>query len=139
MGSASFWERIIDFGVGQANDNIYFARRDTTNILRLGILNPSTDNGIEISDGIVNNTIASYAVTINGTTGVLYRNATSLLSQSYTTLPRNVTRASNYIGRSNWPDAYFETTMHVLMIYNRALSQAEITQNFNAFRGRYGL
>jgi hypothetical protein len=25
------------------------------------------------------------------------------------------------------------------MIYNRALSAAEITQNFNALRGRYGI
>jgi hypothetical protein len=34
---------------------------------------------------------------------------------------------------------YSDGNISVIQIYNRALSQAEITQNFNATRGRYGI
>jgi hypothetical protein len=41
-------------------------------------------------------------------------------------------RLANYAGPLN---AYIS----IGMIYNRALSSTEITQNYNAFKGRYGL
>ena len=34
---------------------------------------------------------------------------------------------------------YFNGGVSLTQIYNRALSQAEITQNFNATRGRFGI
>jgi hypothetical protein len=36
--------------------------------------------------------------------------------------------------------AYFaQGQIPVVKIYNRTLSASEVTQNFNAYRGRYGL
>jgi hypothetical protein len=34
---------------------------------------------------------------------------------------------------------YFKGSIASTQIYNRALSAAEVAQNFNAFRGRYGI
>jgi hypothetical protein len=44
----------------------------------------------------------------------------------------------NVISRGYGGD-YFNGNISVVHIYNRALTQAEITQNFNALRGRYGI
>lgn len=42
-----------------------------------------------------------------------------------------------WIGRGDYH--YSNATISVIQLYNRALSASEITQNFNAFRGRFGL
>lgn len=141
MGTASSWERIIDFGSGAPTDNIVLYRNSTTTTLEFAIINGTTTAlDIQSTNGIVNSTIAAYAGTANGTTAATYRNTTQLSSVASTALPANVTRNNCYIGRSNWvADAYFETTMNVLMIYNRGLTQAEISQNFYAFRERFNL
>jgi hypothetical protein len=141
FGSASTWERIVDFGVGQANNNFIFARNSTTNNLTWVTFNGTTERPyVTYTSGIQNNTIACYAATHSNTNVNIYRNGILGLGPvSYPYTLDNVTRNNCYIGRSNWADAYFETTMNVIMIYNRALSAAEIQQNFNVFRGRYGL
>ena len=141
FGTGSSWERIMDFGNGSNSDNIYFARQETGTILVFGLIEGSTNRGtIGNTTGVLNSTVASYAATLNGSTGSLYRNGSLITGPtSFPYLPRNVTRSNCYIGRSNWNDAYFETTMSVFMIYNRALSDAEIAQNYNFFKGRFGI
>ena len=42
----------------------------------------------------------------------------------------------NFIGSAN---ASFTGNIGLVKVYNRALTQAEITQNFNALRGRFGI
>lgn len=41
--------------------------------------------------------------------------------------------------RSGGASSYLPGSVSIFQMYNRALSQAEITQNFNTFRGRYSL
>jgi len=141
FGDASAWERIIDFGNSSANNNILFARNSTSNTLTFEIYNNTVTYGkCDVANGVLNNAIAHYAATLNGTTCVIYRNGLVLQTFSYPYLPTNVTRNINYIGRSNWsPDAYFQTQIATVSLYNRALSAAEIQQNFQAIRGRYGI
>ena len=43
------------------------------------------------------------------------------------------------VGRSSGGTLYANFNLSNYMTYNRALSSAEVTQNFNALRGRYGL
>ena len=141
FGNASFWERIIDFGNGQGNNNILLARNSTTTTLTFEIYNNNTTFGkCNATNAILNNTIAQYVVTINGTTCSIYRNGSLLQDFSYSYLPVNVVRNNCYIGRSNWAaDDYFESSMNNIMLYNRALTASEIQQNFNALRGRFGI
>lgn len=52
----------------------------------------------------------------------------------------NVTDAAVFdIGRSKTWGGWFKGNMSQISIYNRALSAAEVRQNFNSFRGRFGL
>ncbi len=53
--------------------------------------------------------------------------------------PLNNTNDPIIIGGANWIPRYFNGRIAVVRIYNSALSASEITQNFNATRGRYGI
>ena len=45
-----------------------------------------------------------------------------------------------WIGRSAFSaDAYLSANIYAYKIYNRALSAAEVKQNFQSLRGRYGI
>lgn len=44
------------------------------------------------------------------------------------------------IGKAGWSDSfYWNGRISIVQIYNRALSEQEIRQNFNAYRGRFGI
>ena len=43
------------------------------------------------------------------------------------------------LGNGAFSDGPYPGSIYSAQVYNRALSQAEITQNFNALRGRYGI
>jgi hypothetical protein len=80
-------------------------------------------------------------VTYNGSTTILiYENGT--FTQTLTlTSACNTTSSDVYIGAVN-PSiltAYYDGRIANTKIYNRALSAAEVSQNFNALRGRYGI
>jgi len=140
FGAASTWERIMDFGNGSYASNIFLGRNGTSDTLEFQMFNGGTLTGtVSTANGIVNNTTAQYAVALNGTTGTAYRNGNLLNTVSLTAVPPTVTRANNYIGKSNWADALFQTSMNVVMIYNRGLTAAEIAQNYNFFKSRYGI
>lgn len=65
--------------------------------------------------------------TLNNTLATIYLNG-SIVAQGPSYVPRNVVRASNYLGRSHWldPDRDLYADLDELRIYNRALSQVEI-------------
>ena len=47
--------------------------------------------------------------------------------------------AALQIGARPTSAAYFPGTISTMMVYNIALTAAQISQNFNALRGRYGI
>jgi hypothetical protein len=53
--------------------------------------------------------------------------------------PLNNTNDPIIIGGVNWIPRYFNGRIAIVRIYNRVLTTTEITQNFNATRGRYGV
>lgn len=79
--------------------------------------------------------------TYDGTTIRQYINTTLDTSLTYTGTPtsggeiRIAQRWDDTVGSTN----YYAGDISVIRIYNAALSQSQITQNFNAIRGRYGL
>ena len=84
-----------------------------------------------------NNTWYHAVGTFVGGSSILYINGTSVASASYT--------AGNYSSsytseiRIGEYAGYLSGNIAVAKIYNRALSAAEIQQNFSALRGRFGL
>lgn len=140
FGSASSFERIIDFAQGQGDDNILFCRKSTTNTLTFEIYNGASQSlSVDLANGITNNGWGFYGFKANGSNYRLF-NSTNSLSDSSSVLPANVSRNLNYIGESNWPgDSFFQRYIGVVAIYNRALSDGEIANFNNYYSGRYGL
>ena len=147
----SNWGRIIDFGLGQSNDNIILSRLNTSNVFFLEVRSGTDANQSLIASSssvLVNNKFQYLCGVVdagtpgNASTARLYYNG-NLIPSSPTgniVVPNTVNRTINYIARSNWSaDSYFQGNIGQVIIYNRALTQQEILQNFNATRFRYGI
>ena len=83
--------------------------------------------------------ITNFVATYNGVNLKLYENGTLIQTgSSYTT---NISNSSTNleIGRGGGGSYNWSGNIAQTQIYNRALTAAEIQQNFNALRGRYGI
>ena len=142
FGTGSNYERIIDLGQGQNDDNIIVGRKDTSDTFFYQLYNGATGGTfVEVPNTIQNSQFASYGVALNGTDGRLYMNGTLAGTQAnYAEVPTNVSRNSNFIGKSNWPtDGVATGAMGVVLIFRRALTATEFATLHNAFAPRYGL
>jgi hypothetical protein len=91
------------------------------------------------ANGIVVNTWYHVAATYNGTTVSLYLNGVLKGSVSQTSQV-NTSAISLAIGRFNYTNlAHFVGNIPIVQIYNRALTAAEVLQNFNAHRSRFSI
>lgn len=138
MGSATNFERIIDFGNGAPSNNILLARSSTTNTLIFHMYNGASNVlTAELANGIANNEWGFYGFKADGATYRIF-NATMSATGSNTSLPSNITRSQNYIGESNWgADSFFEKSIGVVAIYSRALSDSEIDTFYSYYKERY--
>jgi hypothetical protein len=97
--------------------------------------------GVNYGSGILQNTGPHY-ITLTfqgGTNGIasLYVDGILKVSTNYTP---NLSSASISIGRANIGVAYYYNgVLHNCSLYNKSLSQAEITQNYNTTKSRFGL
>jgi hypothetical protein len=136
------WERIIDFGNGDENNNIILARQGISSNLAFELYN-GVSQPISFSEtltnGIINDQWIFVAARLSGT-NYLIKNQSISTSGSSLVLPANITRTSNYIGKSNWfADSLFEGDMGILSIYNTALTDSQILNFYNIFGPRYGM
>ena len=84
---------------------------------------------------------ANIAVTYDGSTSIkIYENGTNTQTLTLSS-PCNTGNTNVWIGSINptYQSWYYDGKVSVSQIYNRALSAAEVSQNFNALRGRYGI
>jgi hypothetical protein len=82
-----------------------------------------------------NGTYAMYTLTVSVQGSInAYVNTTNVNTLATDGTPLKYTGASPWFAAEGT-----KGNVPVLLFYNRALSQAEITQNFNALRGRYGI
>jgi hypothetical protein len=69
---------------------------------------------------------------------ILYINGVQVSSDTQTgTISTNA--SGMYIGSYNSGGYYYNGALSICRVYNRVLSAAEVLQNFNASRGRYGI
>ena len=103
------WARIVDFGNGQDDNNILFATPLGTENLRYEMRQGNNPRGVTASNVSQTGQWAYFTVVHESSgTATIYHNGTSIASDTvHTSL--NESRASNYIGRSNWAgDSYFD-------------------------------
>lgn len=139
FGSAGSWERLIDFGSGSSASNIGFSREGTSASLVHFQYNGSTVAfQTSVANYIVDNSWRMYAVVANGAT-IKYWSNLSTTSLSSSSVPVQTTRTLNYIARSNWADAYFDTGIGQIAMWNKALSDSDISSIYTAHASRYGI
>jgi hypothetical protein len=93
--------------------------------------------GVVLNQSVSVNNWHHIVGTYDGTTLSLYRNGSSAGTPGTTT--GNITNSSKTLTLGVRGGQYFDGRISNAKIYNRALSAAEVSQNFNALRGRYGI
>lgn len=134
MGTRSVVERIFDFGIGQANNNIWVGMGNA-NRMAIEVFRDSGSSGWceSANDSVVANEWAHWTAILDGSTCKWYKNNVLSNSITYANLPLAKTLTTNYIGDSNWSsDPSFEGGIGDLAIYRSALTDAERLQNYNA-------
>ena len=108
-----------------------------SNILRMGVWG----GGFLVSSNITPSTFTWYNCTIstNGTTHNIYLNGQLINSNSTATQTGNVTRIVIGSYLLNGGNEQFNGLISNVKIYNRVLSASEISQNYNALKGRFNL
>lgn len=85
------------------------------------------------------NTIRQIVLTWDGLTQTAYVDGIQKVSQPRTTVPSNFSTTMGIGDVRNSTYRQIVGNIYGIKIYNRALSAAEIKQNFEALRGRYGI
>lgn len=131
--SHNAWARLLDFGNASPMDNVLLALSDgSTGRPAFWTFNGTVGSGITAPNPLPLNQWVHLAATLQGTTARLYVNG-SLVASGTLSVPRNVVRTRNYIGRSNWlQDAYANAQVDEIRIWNRARSQTEIQRDYQA-------
>ncbi len=121
--------RIIDFGSFQS-DNVIFSMASSTSSMRAQINNATSHIFITTPPLIQLNTWYHVAFVFKGTVGYIYVNG-NLATSGTQYVPRNVSRSSNYIGKSNWiNNQNANATYDDLRIYAGALSATQILTEY---------
>lgn len=106
--AAASWARLMDFGNGQAQDNLFLTRVAASDSLRFSMFKGSAEHAVTAGGALAQNQWQLFAVTVSGKTARIYRNGAEIASGDLGDTIPNVRRQSNYLGRSNWAaDAYF--------------------------------
>lgn len=151
--SVSAWVYIDDFSTGKSSTGRTFIRGDTFRSMIAfynGGYSFETDtnsNPHEISGRTSGNVLSSaitagswfhFTLVFNAGTFTGYVNGIQTGSAA---ISNNLTfdRIGDATGFSDVYPAFFKGSISALSIYNTVLSAAEVAQNYNALRGRYGL
>lgn len=123
------WSRIFDFGSGTAN-YMFACTKGSSGNVRYAIKNGGSEQAIDGSAPLPIGKWSHMAITFSGTTAKLYINGVlDGINENMTISPLvlgagNFTQ--NYIGKSQWPDPYFNGDITDFRIYNRELSSNEL-------------
>jgi hypothetical protein len=92
--------------------------------------------------------VSTYNATVNNTRYEIYANATGVTAGTYAGNERYSLSTVNIGNRANYPtdhytymgtDYEFNSSIAMVRVYDRALTKAEIQQNFNSTRNRFGV
>jgi O-glycosyl hydrolase len=130
LNSTTTWSRIFDFGNNTTSYMFLTPQNGGNNRVRFAITT-SGGGGEKQIDGIYSLSAGIWyhvAVTIKGSSGVLYLNGVAAGTNNAMTLkPSSLgNTVNNYIGKSQYSDPYFNGLIDEFRIYSVALSSSEI-------------
>lgn len=125
---------ILDLGNGQDKDNILF-KFDNTGKLQLNTRNGSGNQTTITTDQVlaINQWIHVAAVNDGKGNAAIYLNGELATQASGQTIVNNIARNSNFIGKSNWSNEYFDGNITEVRVWDTARSSDQIRQNMNRF------
>ena len=125
------------FGVGQTQDLGYWGYGGENDF---SITSPGT-RWIELNYWVNVTVTRDYAGNIrvykNGIQQTLYRNSDGATALTYT-MPTNTTNYFVVNSQAAWPGGMTYVHLNDVLVYDRQLSQLEISQNYNAVKSYYG-
>ena len=121
------YSRLMDFGNGSSSDNILLGNFQTDNTLFFEVWYGASGSTVQIPvDTLQTGKWYHVAFTINASgTANIYIFGQSVASGTIN-VPNDVARTNCYIGKSNWPDDYFDGTIDKISIWSTARSQSDI-------------
>jgi hypothetical protein len=139
-GTISLWAK-TDTITGGFRSLVAYGTPDIPKARFMGIENTTYFFGGYGSDitatGVPLNTWFNMSGVYTGTNALLYVNGALVAGPTAKTW--NTVSSLATIGRQLESTAYWDGNLSQLCVYNRALTAAEIAQNYNALKGRYGL
>jgi hypothetical protein len=132
-GAAADWERIFDFGSGSGGDNILLTRYATTQNFEGNVHNSSVmSNVVTTNNPIVQEEwfVVAYRY-VKQSNLQIYKNNVLQTNATTSTDFINRTVTNTYIGKANWNNAYLNAHISKLFIYDRALTDTEMTTLYN--------
>ena len=133
--------RILFETNGYRNGTLGFAIYQFTSYFRIFRIIGSTYTELITTSGntVGLNTWKTFTLVRNS--GVFTFYIDTISSGTYTTDTNNYSDTSYHIGGDGPPTSsyWFQGNIATTQIYNRALTQSEVTQNYNALKDRYGL
>ena len=124
------WQRIFDFGASTTN---YCFLTPAANDGRMRFAITTSGGGgeqqIKAPAALPTGSWCHVAVTLDGSTGILYLNGSPVATNASVTIrPWQLLASSNYVGKSQFPaDPLFNGRIGSFRVFGRALSAAEIT------------
>jgi fibronectin type 3 domain-containing protein/regulation of enolase protein 1 (concanavalin A-like superfamily) len=125
------WSRVFDFGTG-TTVNMFLTPKNAANGKVRFAITTGGGAGEQKIDGQAALTAGAWShvvITWSGNTGILYVNGVEVGRNSAMTLNPSSLGATNlnYLGRSQYPDPYFDGRIDDFRLYSRALGAAEIS------------
>lgn len=98
-------------------------------------------NWINMGTGVIGDstTVRQIVLTWNNAVQTVYVDGVQKNSQVLTTTPSNFSTTTAFADANTVPYRMINGSIYNIKAYNRALSAAEVAQNFNALRGRFGI
>jgi hypothetical protein len=133
------YSRIFDIGNGAPSNNIMLYRDGSAAMMQFACFNGTTAATVIGNSSLLLNVPQEYTGLESSSSIALYKNGSQLATSTGVAL-QNLTRSSNYIGKSNWGgNALYQGDMAEILIYNRPLSSTEQQQVEVYLADKYGL
>ena len=129
--------KVMHYNKGGSNGVFQLRKGSSASRLMYQAHNGSQWYTMTDTDAIESDTWAHFMITHSGTSAIMYKNGV----QSATATMGNLhwTNASNLLIGYRANSEYWKGDIPIMKIYNRALTSAEVLQNFNATKSRFGL
>ncbi|MGI2030226.1 LamG-like jellyroll fold domain-containing protein [Endozoicomonas acroporae] len=128
------WSRVVDFGNGAGDNNIFLSHADQTNGLAFAIWDDTgTEHKLTIDDFFTPTEWVHVTATVDSS-GLMsvYKNG-ELAGTHQGGVPPVMERTNNYVGKSNWDqNGYMDGAIDDLAIFNEALVPSQISALYQA-------